>query len=123
MKATKIASALIGLTLAAVAVPAMAHHATSTFYQEDEIELSGKIVELVWANPHGMIVFQDAAGAYFVGEMASILGLSEQGLSSADLPIGMEITVQALPSRDGSNRVHINTIESEGVAIYGSPDA
>ena len=123
MKSNKIALALISLALASVAVPAMAHHATSTFYQEDAVELTGKIVELVWANPHGMIVFQDADGAYYVGEMASILGLSQQGLGSSDLPIGMEITVQALPSRDGSNRVHINTIESEGVAIYGSPDA
>jgi len=99
----------------------MAHHATSTFYTEEIIHVDGKIVEVVWANPHGVLVIQDGGGEYWVGEMASVLSLAQEGLGSADLPVGMEIRVDALSSRDGTHRIHIEAIQAGEKVLYGEP--
>jgi len=116
------AAGLLGAAALGV-LPAAAHHATSTFYLEEEIPLENVVVqELIWANPHGVLVVQDADGAFWVGEMAAVVDLARQGLNPDSLPKGRELDLMVLPSRDGSNRVHVQSISADGQTIYGTTD-
>lgn len=102
---------------------AFAHHSVGAYYTDDVIELEGTVVEFLYVNPHGQLVIQDAEGAYWVGEMGSVLGLQRQGLTRATLPVGTEIWMEVRTSRDGTNRVFVNAIRVGEDVVYGSVDS
>ncbi|PJR09915.1 DUF6152 family protein [Sinorhizobium meliloti] len=118
--------ALIAATVVSTAaiMPATAHHSTGAFYTDERVDVEGKVVEFLYVNPHGQLVIQDAAGAFWVGEMSSVLGLQRAGLTKAKLPIGSNIKINAQKSRDGSNRVFVRLIQKDGADVYkNEPEA
>lgn len=123
MKRTLAAVALAGAASISFVVPVQAHHSVGSFYTDELIELEGEVVEFLYVNPHGQIVVQDAEGAYWVGETGSVLGLQRQGVTSDTLPVGTQVKLHALTSRDGTNRVHVEAIELDGEVVYGTTDS
>jgi len=116
---------MVALTIAVGAVlpvvaPAYAHHSVGAFYTEDTKDVSGKLIEFLYVNPHGQLVIQDAEGAYWIGEMGSVLGLRRQGLTPSTLPIGTDLSIHARTSRDGTNRLYVEAIQVDGKYVYGA---
>jgi hypothetical protein len=98
---------LLGLALAA---PASAHHSVqSVFDIHHTITVTGTVAKVEWINPHSYLTVNVKGADGNVQKWAFELGgqaaLRRAGMSRADrggLKPGDEVTVSALPARDGS---------------------
>lgn len=98
------------LTLAGGA-PVSAHHSIQAQFDINKsISISGSVARIEFINPHSYLTVnvKDADGKVtkWAFEMAALAQLRSAGLSRADrggLKAGDELTVVALPARDGSN--------------------
>ena len=95
----------------AFAVPVLAHHSVqSQFDVHKTVSVSGKIAKVQWINPHSYVTVNvtgpDGKVTKWAFEMGAAGTLRRSGLSRADrggLKFGDEVTITALPARDGSN--------------------
>ena len=97
---------LAGVALAAVAVPALAHHSFAMFDQRKIMTLDGTVTEFQWTNPHAFIEMEVAAGGarqHWSIELNSPNNLKRQGWSRSALKRGDRITLRMNPLRDGSH--------------------
>ena len=98
------------LTLAGGA-PVSAHHSIQAQFDINKsISISGSVARIEFINPHSYLTVnvKDADGKVtkWAFEMAALAQMRSAGLSRADrggLKAGDELTVVALPARDGSN--------------------
>ena len=97
------------LLLALVAQPVLAHHSTSAIFHDDKrITVTGTLTKVDWINPH-IAIFMDAGSGAAVQHW-KIQGNPPQwwrnlGVNRADFAkgLGQMVTVEALPSQDGSD--------------------
>ena len=95
----------------AVGAPVSAHHSIQAQFDINKtITISGSVARIEFINPHSYLTVnvKDADGKVtkWAFEMAALAQLRSAGLSRADrggLKAGDELTVIALPARDGSN--------------------
>lgn len=102
------------LALAAIAVPAGAHHSFAMFDQSKSVTLKGSVVEFQWTNPHAWIEL-DVPNARGVNErwgieLNSPNNLTRQGWRRSTLKAGDKVTVTISPLRDGKKGGLFNTI-------------
>ena len=97
-----------GGILFAAALPALAHHAlASEFRTNQTIMLTGTVTKVEWSNPHARLYMEAKQGGELMKwnlEMASPNMLILQGWKIDTFRKGDRVTVDAYPSRDGSNR-------------------
>ncbi len=99
---------LCGLPLAG---PVSAHHSIqSQFDIHKSVSVSGTVAKIEWINPHSYLTLNvkgtDGKVQKWAFEMGGAGSLRRAGMSRADrggLKPGDEVTVGALPARDGSN--------------------
>ena len=99
---------LLGLAFAA---PALAHHSVqSVFDIHHTITVTGTVAKVEWINPHSYLTVNvkgaDGQVTKWAFELGGQASLRRAGMSRADrggLKPGDEVTVSALPARDGSN--------------------
>ena len=99
---------LLGLALA---LPALAHHSVqSVFDIHHTITVIGTVAKVEWINPHSYLTVNvkgaDGQIQKWAFELGGQASLRRAGMSRADrggLKPGDEVTVSALPARDGSN--------------------
>lgn len=93
------------LSLAALAVPAVAHHSFAMFDQAKTVTLTGTVKEFRWVNPHvSLFVLADRTGAAPVlwsVELTSPGNLTRLGWSRKSLNPGDKVIVEVNPLRDG----------------------
>ena len=104
--------AALGAGLAAVllGLPAAGHHSIALQYDMTrEITISGRIVEMEWRNPHSWLSVEVEGEAgrpeLWRVEFGGANSLYRRGWRQDDLPVGAEVTVHGLPSRDGSRQI------------------
>ncbi len=92
--------------LAVIMYPAaQAHHSGAMFDYTTVVEVSGKVKEFQYTNPHSWLLVDvtDADGSVttwgFEAEGPSTL--MRAGIRKADLPPGTEITIRGNPMKDG----------------------
>ena len=105
--------ALLTVSLSAVALagPVSAHHSIQAQFDINKtISISGSVARIEFINPHSYLTLNvkgaDGKVTKWAFEMAALAQLRSAGLSRADrggLKMGDELTVVALPARDGSN--------------------
>ena len=103
-------------TLALIAQPLGAHHSTSAIFQNDkQITVSGTLTKVDWINPHIVIFVESGSGAA-AGEW-KIQGnppawWRNVGVNRADFAkgLGQTVTIEALPSLDGSRYGYLRRI-------------
>ena len=103
MKSARLA---IGFAvLAAMVVPALAHHSFAMFDRDKEVTLVGTVREFQWTNPHAFIEM-DVPGANGTAaekwsiELNSPNNLTRQGWKSSMLKPGDKISLTMNPLRD-----------------------
>ena len=108
---------LSGLAVALVAVQLVsAHHSTSAIFENDQrITVTGTLVKVDWINPHIAIVVDVGEGA--AAGMWRIQGNPPAWwrtvfVARADFAkgLGQKVTVEALPSQDGSKYGYLRRI-------------
>jgi hypothetical protein len=104
---------LIGacLVVAAVALPAWAHHSfAAEFDVTKPVKLAGTVTKMEWINPHSWIHMDvknaDGTVTDWMIEGGSPNSLLRRGFTKASLPPGTEIVVEGYQAKDGANRAN-----------------
>ena len=108
---TTIRAALgAGLASVLLGLPAAGHHSIALQYDMTrEITISGRIVEMEWRNPHSWLSVEvegeTGRPEMWRVEFGGANSLYRRGWRQDDLPVGAEVTIHGLPSRDGSRQI------------------
>jgi len=116
---------LTALLLAAIfTVPAAGHHSiTAEFDIEKQVTLSGVVSNVDWMNPHTYLfvdVKDPSLGKIrtWACELASPSELAHRGFTRASVKIGMMVRVMGTRAKDGSFKIHTDTLAAEnGVSL------
>lgn len=103
-----LASLIVGLGLALVAPPVLAHHSESAEYDTSKpVKVTGTISKVEWQNPHVWfyVDVKDEGGKVTTwGFSNSPPGsLMRRGITKAALKLGAVVNVEGSRARDGSN--------------------
>ena len=105
MRTSWIVSRLLPAALAALTLPALAHHSAVMFDDAKEVTVTGTVKEFQYTNPHSWLLV-DVKGADgktttwgFEAEGPSTL--TRAGIRKSDLQPGTEITISGHPMKDG----------------------
>jgi Family of unknown function (DUF6152) len=115
MNIKTLPSVTLGLSVFAIAVPALAHHAFSAEFDADKpLKMTGTVTKLEWQNPHTWfyIDVKDESGnvSSWGLEMASPNLLMRNGWSKSSMKIGDVVIVEAFHAKDGSNNANAKTV-------------
>jgi hypothetical protein len=91
---------------------AAAHHSAALFYDlNGNVEVSGTVTEFRFANPHAILKFDvigdDGEVQHWTAETTSPSVLRRRGWSQDSFKPGEKVTLQGLPSVDGSYLIRI----------------
>ena len=111
---------LVGLF--AVSVPLFAHHGNASYDFEKTVTLKGTVTQWLWSNPHCLLRF-DVKGdkgdvQHWVTEASSPVDMLRIGWSSNVLKAGDEITIDVMPSKNGTPVGRIRQVTlSDGMVL------
>jgi uncharacterized protein DUF6152 len=124
-RAMKARTLPLGIFLiATLAVPFFAHHSiTAEFDSTKQVKLSGIVNNVDWMNPHTYVfvgVNDPALGKTrtWACELASPNELSRRGFTRASLKIGMTVSVIGTRAKDGSFRIHTDTLSADNSVLF-----
>jgi hypothetical protein len=103
-KLTSILFVVVGLI--AVSVPVLAHHGNASYDYEKTVTLKGTVTQWLWSNPHCILKFdvKDDKGIvqHWATEASNPVDMLHAGWNSASLKVGDEITIDVMPSKNGT---------------------
>lgn len=121
-------SALIGIAVALLASPALAHHSRAMFDSSKQVTLVGTVKEFQWTNPHCWIQVlvpdpnnPEAAPVEWGVEMGAPVELMRKGWKPGSLNPGDKITVVINPLRDGQHAGLVVSVTGPDGKIIGRP--
>ena len=118
---------LTGLTIAAAASTAQAHHSFAVYFDSSkDVTIKGKVTAFRFTNPHDTIVLDvaDAQGRVreWRAETNAPVVLMRRGWTRSSIKAGEEITVDGWPSRDGKPYMRLRrALRADGSLIGTAP--
>jgi Family of unknown function (DUF6152) len=108
------------------AATAGAHHSATLFYDlKGHAEISGTVTEFRFANPHAIlkldVVGDDGEIQHWTAETTSPSILRRRGWSQQSFAAGEKVTIEGLPSVDGSYLIRIQRAFREDGTEIGIP--
>ncbi|HSG33995.1 MAG TPA: DUF6152 family protein [Sphingomonadaceae bacterium] len=111
----------LAIALAALTVPAAAHHSFAMFDQKKIVTLEGTVHEFQWTNPHAFIeldVVTNGRLARWSIELNSPNNLKRQGWKRTSLKAGDKITLRTNPLRNGqAGGLFLDLEKSDGTVL------
>ncbi len=103
------------LAACSVAAPAFAHHSFAAEFEADKTaELSGKIVQVWWNNPHIRyrlaVAGEGGATENWELQASSITAMQQLGWNQATIKVGDELKVSGQVGRNGAKKLYVRTI-------------
>ena len=119
-------STLSFIGLLTCAVITTAHHSSALYYDlEGRITVTGEVTEFLFANPHAILKFEvtDENGEIqsWVAETTSPSLLRRRGWSRESFAPGQTVTLEGMPSLDGSWLMRITRAWGEDGSEIGIP--
>ena len=101
--------------LAALALPAAAHHSLAAYDVDQSIHFDGVVATLRLENPHIALTLTVTKGDGTQGTVTFVEGapagrIAQMGLTAEDLAIGKPIKAIGAPRRDDPNLYYLKTI-------------
>ena len=110
----RLASAIVAAMLAAVSVPAAAHHSMSEFNRDVVTEVEGVVSRVSWKNPHILleVTSTDKNGVKSVWSLegSAVSAQSRRGLTSDRLAVGDKVRVAGWPSTRRDRYLQVNHV-------------
>ncbi len=126
----KAALVAAGLTTACAMGTALAHHAfVAEFDREKPVQLTGRVTEMKWSNPHSWIYIdvedEDGSVVNWALETRAANSLIRLGWRPEDLPVGTVLEVNGWQARNNSSTASIESAAlTDGRRIFaGSSDS
>ena len=95
---------IAGLATIVLAAPLYAHHSRAHLDFGSEVDITGRVSDFDWANPHVYITVDvtgaDGALEHWLLETNHTLAMSELGWTSTSLQIGDLVSARGAPNRD-----------------------
>ena len=112
----KLGVLVLGLALAALAVPVSAHHSwTAEYDAKKPITVKGVVSKVEWTNPHTHFYIDVTDGSGKVAtwnfEMASTPALERGGWSRKTLPVGTQVVVEGFAGRSVAERAIVTSFK------------
>ena len=98
-------SLLAALGLAAIAIPAAAHHSYAMFDMNKTVVLEASVTRFKWQNPHAFIeadVAVNGGSEHWAIEMTSPNNLAQEGWKRSSLKQGDHVRIWVHPLRTGA---------------------
>lgn len=115
---------LLILLIAVIAAPVLAHHSVSSEFDSSKpVTFSGIVSNIDWMNPH-TYVFVDVNDASagktrtWACELTSPNELARRGFTRSSLKVGMSVRVIGTRAKDGSFKVHTDTLTSDNSVLF-----
>ena len=90
----------------AVSAPVFAHHGYAAYDTDRKVTLKGTVTRWIWSNPHCMIQLDvsDDSGhvVHWIAETENPSTMSRSGWTDKSIKVGEEVTVIALPVKNGN---------------------
>ena len=107
-------------------VGALAHHSSALYYDiQGRITVTGEVTEFLFANPHAILRFEvtaeDGSIQQWTAETTSPSLLRRRGWSRESFAPGATVTLEGMPSLDGSWLMRITRAWSEDGTEIGIP--
>ena len=121
---TKFALFLAGLSVVALTVPAVAHHAVGAEYDASKVvKLTGTVSKVEWTNPHARIYFDvkgdDGKVTTWNVELAARSALVRQGWTANSVKVGETVTVEGSMARSGVSGVNARAVtKADGTKVF-----
>ena len=112
----KLGVLVLGLAVAALAVPVAAHHSwTAEYDSKKPVTVKGTVSKVEWTNPHTHFYVDatDASGKVTTWnfEMASTPALERGGWSRKTLPVGTQVIVEGFAGRSVAERAIVTSFK------------
>jgi tetratricopeptide (TPR) repeat protein len=94
---------------------------TVEFDATKHVTLTRKVSQVIWVNPTAWLKLEGTGprdNMTYTVALAAPNTLVKAGMTRASIKLGMEITIDGIPAKDGSATVQANTISSEGAVIF-----
>jgi hypothetical protein len=119
MLKTVIPAAVAAAFIAALAVPAAAHHSFVMFDKNKEVTLKGMVKEFANSNPHAMIVITAEDGKDWVVQSESPLILEKVGIHDSTLSKGEQASIRVHPIKTGKAEGSLIELTTEDGMMMG----
>jgi len=116
--------AILTAGLAAIALPAIAHHSFAMFDTTRRVTLAGTVTAFEWTNPHAYIELDvaDEKGAikHWSIELGSPSILMQGGWKFKDLKYGDKVTAVVSPLKNGQSGALLSSITMPDGRVLGN---
>ena len=91
-------------------VPLFAHHSTARYDLTKTVVVQGTVTEVIWQNPHVILVMNDTKGKEQAFEAPSPTYIVTSGWARDTIKPGDKVTVKGNPARNGELPMYLVTV-------------
>jgi hypothetical protein len=116
---------LAGLAGIALAASASAHHSfVAHFDMQTTTEIEGRVIDVLWANPHIKIDVEVSSGEIWEVEAGPVNLVSRMGIEREYFEVGATIRARGNPGRNGAKTLWVaNVLLADGTELLVGPNA